>query len=53
MKNKTGIICGMLAASVIGFTTYVLVNKNTKEKADKLINNMLDKANDITKNMMN
>ena len=48
--NKMGLIVGMTMASVIGITTYTLVNKNTKGKADKLINNMLDKANDMTTN---
>lgn len=38
-------------AGMIGIGTYVLMNKNTKAKADKLINNMLDKANECTMNM--
>ena len=51
--NKMGFIAGMVSASLIGITTYALVNKNTKNKADKLINNFLDKANDMTNDMMN
>ena len=50
--NKMGLICGMAIAGAIGLTTYTLVNKNTKGKADKLINNVLDKANNMTSNMM-
>jgi hypothetical protein len=51
--KKMGFIAGMAAAGVVGLTTYVLVNKNTKNKADKLINNFLDKANDMTNDIMN
>lgn len=50
--KKTGIICGMAMAGLIGVGTYVLVNKQTKNKADKLINNLLDKANAAANNMM-
>ena len=38
-------------AGMIGMSTYILMNKNTKNKADRLINNMLDKANELTCNM--
>ena len=51
--KKMGIVTGMAMAGLIGLGTYVLVNKNTKNKADKLINNMLDKANEATMNCMN
>ena len=51
--KKTGFICGMLIAGAIGVGTYALMNKQTKGKADKLINNLLDKANDMTSNMNN
>jgi len=51
--KKTGIICGMLVAGLIGVGTYALMNKQTKGKADKLINNLLDKANTMTSNMGN
>lgn len=43
----------MMMAGLIGIGTYVLMNKQTKGKADKLINNLLDKANDMTNDMMN
>jgi len=49
--KKMGIICGMVMAGLIGIGTYTLMNKQTKGKADKLINNILDKANDMTMNM--
>lgn len=45
------IITSVALAGMIGLGTYTLMNKNTKAKADKLINNMLDKANDCTMNM--
>lgn len=50
--KKMGIICGMAMAGLIGIGTYTLMNKQTKGKADKLINNILDKANNMTTNMM-
>jgi len=50
--KKMGIVCGMAMAGLIGVGTYVLMNKQTKGKADKLINNLLDKANTATNNMM-
>lgn len=32
-----------------GMATYVLMNKATKKKADKLINTMIEEANDMIK----
>ena len=52
MKKIEAIGC-MAMASMIGLGVYTLMNKNTKGKADKLINNFLDKANDMSNNMMN
>ena len=52
MMKKTGVVCGMIVAGMIGVGTYILMNKQTKSKADRLINNLLDKANTITNNMM-
>mgnify|MGYP003571286287 CR=1 FL=1 len=49
--KKMGLIAGLSMAGLIGLGTYTLINKNTKNKADKLINNLLDKANDMTQNM--
>lgn len=51
--KKMGIICGMAMAALIGIGTYTLMNKQTKVKADKLINNLLDKASNAADNMMN
>ena len=51
--KKSGVLVGMAMAGLIGIGTYALVNKNTKGKADKLINNILDKANTMTTNMCN
>ena len=50
--KKMGLLTGMAMAGLIGLGTYTLANRNTKNKADKLINNMLDKANNATNNMM-
>ena len=49
MKKMETIAC-MAMAGMIGIGCYALMNKNTKNKADKLINNILDKANDMTTN---
>ena len=49
--RKMNMITSIALAGMIGMGTYVLMNKNTKVKADKLINNMLDKANECTMNM--
>ena len=51
--NKMNYMAGILTAGLVGLGAYVLLNKNTKCKADKLINNFLDKANDMTNNTMN
>ncbi len=50
MKKMEMTLC-LMTAGFVGLGTYVLLNKNTKNKADKLINNMLDKANDMTNKM--
>ena len=50
--KKMGIVAGMSMACLVGLGTYILVNKNTKNTADRLINNMLDRANDAASNMM-
>ena len=51
--KKSGLLLGMTLAGAIGLGAYTLVNKNTKNKADKLINTFLDKATDMTTNMNN
>ena len=49
--KKMNMVMSLAMAGMIGIGTYVLMNKNTKAKADKLINNMLDKANACANNM--
>ncbi len=49
--KKMEIVAGMVMAGIIGVGAYTLLNKNTKTKADKLINNLLDKANTMSNNM--
>lgn len=44
-------IIGLTMLTTAGLTTYVLMNKNTKKNADKLINTMLDEANSMVKDM--
>lgn len=52
MKKMEMIAC-MAMAGMIGIGAYTLMNKNTKNKADKLLNNILDKANSMTSNSKN
>lgn len=49
--KKMEVLSGMVMAGLIGLGAYTLINKSTKNKADKLINTMLDKANTMTNNM--
>ncbi len=49
--QKMNLIIPLSMAGLMGMGTYILMNRNTKVKADKLINNLLDKANDMTSNM--
>ena len=42
------IATGVIAAGVVG---YVLVNKNTRNKANKLLNTMMDEADQKIKKM--
>ena len=50
MKKTLGIV-GLTMVATAGLTTYILTNKNTKKNADKLINSMLDEANNMIKDM--
>ena len=45
MKGWKSFGFGVLSAGVVGMATYALMNKKTKNNADKLINNVLDKVN--------
>ena len=49
--KKMNMVTSLAMAGMIGMGTYILMNKNTKAKADKLINNMLERANECTTNM--
>lgn len=49
--KKMNMVMSIAVAGMIGMGTYILMNKNTKAKADKLINNMLDRANECTNHM--
>ena len=49
--KKMNNVMSMAIAGMIGMGAYVLINKNTKDKADKLINNMLDRATECTNHM--
>ncbi len=47
MKKMEILACAVVSG-MIGLGAYTLMNKSTKNKADKLINNLLDKANDMS-----
>ena len=49
--KKMNMVTSIALAGMIGMGAYILMNKNTKVKADMLINNMLEKANECTMNM--
>ncbi len=50
MKKMEMMACALfIGMGALG--AYTLINKNTKNKADKLLNNLLDKANNMTNNM--
>ena len=51
--KKMNMMSSIVVAGMIGMCSYILLNKNTKAKADRLINNMLDKANECTNKMGN
>ena len=44
IASSIGMACGA------GMVAYLLTNKNTKKNADKLLNTMMDEANDKLKN---
>ena len=50
MKGWKSFTAGMMSMAGIGIAAYTVMNKNTKSKADKMINNVLDKVN--SSNMM-
>ena len=43
LATTIGLACGA------GLAAYVLTNKNTKKNADKLLNTMMDNANNMMK----
>ncbi len=45
LATGIGMACGA------GMVAYLLTNKNTKKNADKLLNTMMEEANDKMKNM--
>lgn len=50
MKKTMGLV-GLTMLGTAGLTTYILMNRNTKKNADKLINSMLDEANNMVKDI--
>ena len=48
--KKMGFLAGFMCASAMGFTAYVLMNKETCKKANQVINDMLDQTDKMIKN---
>lgn len=49
--KKALVSAGVGMACGAGLAAYLLTNKSTKRKADKLLNNMMDEANHMMNNM--
>ena len=47
--KKIGYIGLMAAAGAVGLMTYSLMNKTTSKNANKLVNDLLSKTDDIVK----
>ncbi len=47
MKKTMMIVAGMASA---GVAAYVLINKQTRKKAEKVLNSMLDEADSMIRN---
>lgn len=47
--KKVGLLMGLGMASVVSLGAYAFINKKTNKNATELLNNMLEKANDLTK----
>ena len=50
MKKATWIVAGLAGAGVI---SYIMINKKTRRKAEKLLDSMLDEADTKIKSMNN
>lgn len=50
MKKSMMIVAGVIGA---GAAAYVLINKETRKKAEKVLNSMLDETDMLIKNKMN
>lgn len=51
--KRMGFMAGMLTAGVVGLTAYVLTNKETSKKANKVLNDMLTETDKMIKNKCN
>lgn len=49
--KKTLVSAGVGMACGAGLVAYLMTNKSTKRKADKLLNNMMDEANHMINKM--
>lgn len=47
--KKMGFLAGVVMTTAMGLTAYVLMNKETSKKANKVINDMLDQTDKMIK----
>lgn len=47
--KKMGFLAGAMCMSMIGLTTYILMNKDTCKKANQVINDVLDQTDKMIK----
>lgn len=51
MKKMMCCVASVAVASMAGLAAYTLMNKDTKRNADRLLNTMMEDANDAMKKM--
>lgn len=48
--KKMGFLAGVMVTSAMGLTAYVLMNKETSKRANKVINDVLEQTDKMIKN---
>ncbi len=51
MKKMTMFVGGMVSAGILGAGAYVMMNKKTRKKTEKFLNNVFDEMDTTLKNM--
>ncbi|MEG0977421.1 MAG: hypothetical protein RSF02_02585 [Bacilli bacterium] len=53
MKKAMGIATGIAAASLVGGAAYVMINKKTRRKAEKMFTTVVNDANEMISKKIN